>query len=1621
MRKRNSGTIHKKSLFFATAIAFLSVCTASISTAAWFQINNSAAPAQTAQTRNIQTNATVYQANNHPNDDTYQKSPTSDSAGTLSYDHAKGGKPTNLYIRQWDSGVEKSTLQMFTNLNNVSDQAVYYNIKFDYNWKIYNASTNNYYGFSDIDPSDPLLGSCSADGDGNIVASGLTGYYDVYFTSSNKIWIVDHSESTTSSEMGNETGYYICKDTLDISNGIPMYVNAYPGATDKAYYAGLRAGVDEVFYLASGESTESIKTSASGGDNYLNNVSYFSFNTGTGAITCNKLGYYCVALTADDKIHITPWDGKEVDGATRYTVRDSGGNALNAKRPDTGRRNSNRSDKTKSIHSGQKFYLDCGTITNWDSNHINLYFYNSPSDNQWASDISAYDSKTVYEFTVPGTNKDWTSVIAARSENAISGWSGIWNQTEDYNIWESTTGVASNKLTITGWNGDKGRVSGSYESGAGPLNIVGTQSSTDKWGPYSDQTCISTNIGVSTKNITFAANDTFKIVDVYNNPLYYGYSDRGTISTNTDGSITNDEDDNFKVVYAGTYSISFNSSTKKVNISGGPSMKTLSFGYFDSSNSNSIVAGTAATEIQVLEGNTIASLPSINSAPYGYRLIDNTKWYESNFSTTHTVGGSSGVISANTTYYAKLEALPTCTVSYYKCYDDGSPIKIGDDQAAYQTASFTTRALPSAETGYTLLGWRTNKNGSGTSYAASASVTCPSSSTLVLYACYTSIVYNYYLTGSAKGNFTDGSGSINQTATYSATSITWNNVSFVRGEKWKILRPGTNPAPFNVENNWWGGNLASSSAYYHDADGNDHNFSMDFGGTFNITLTLSPSASITVELVNLSTADFRFKYGSTSFYDAAPDSVSGTSLSWNTSVTLDAGYEWYIAGPVSDCAWGINTGDSTNIKATANWSYYFAQGSTQRGSVGTIYDVKNLYDMTATSVTFDFAANTIVFAGISLVTNQFKIKTSSATVATQSNEGSPGTVTFTDIHLATDTPWHLDVGDGVTYSYSSLPDNVTMLGQAAPKGTYFYISNQGSNWIGTGYGGTYSLVFDVATHRFTSVTCTNLDATDFVAVRDSGSSSGTALTYSSKNLSAHTITFTGSTHLYIGEGLNFKNDNTGLDSSSRSCTHYYNFGGDIASYDLNSCPLVNVVGTKLVSIVDVTVAFTFTFYSTNDSNLTKAVFAITSWSENTDISFNHAENAGIYIETASNSTFTENVQTRMMHTTSGKDSERNTYLAQEAPIYTSAGTSYMRVYKTHSNTSGSMPTAETIRELTEYYYVAQDTPHDGFSSSTSTRSPTGNGKNAYITVSTAGTWTISLRSDGAVHIEVYSGAATVSTEHEVPYYLIGRGMPGSGIRGCDFTIGKGIALWTYGGNSSTVPCYVGKYGSNTDSGTYVGTGIALKKGDKFAIANASKQITNFASGPVSGISIEGGIATVNQSGRYQIYLTGSIGSETINIIQYSTTANWDRSDDVIAQNGVSLISSSGNTLTLGGNLDYSLLDAYGSSGFTFEVELSHVSTGAAGTMAYSIANGNSFAINVAKKDATKASGSYGVDQSIAESGSYGGFSRTITASTTTYTCLRVTISAAEIRSMIASGSYSFNMTISYTFTEGTII
>ena len=1633
-------------IFLTAAFCTLAVGVSALSTYAWFQINGTVSPGQTAQTKTLQTNATVYQNNTHSNDDSYQTTATADDAGTLSYDHAKGGKATNFYIRQYNNGVEAKTLQMYTNESNTYDKAAYYNIKFDFDWKIYDASTNEYYGFYELNTGCPVYSSDLDDGgDHNIDITTLTGYYDVYLTSAYKIWITTHAEATTSDQMGYETGWYICgecgsTDTnssvygMDgtVSTGIPMYVNAAYKASDhdQAYYAGLRLSDGDKLWIMSGRDVSTrYVTKATGSLSSFVHTANTDSDNDDGYVTYDgDPGYFTLAFTSASTLFFNTWDGLEVNGSTRYTVEDSGGNTLNARNPATN--NGNRKEIVKrTISSGSTFYMGLSSCTYWlgaSANYAAYFYHNNATcyDDDYvyldAANWGYGDARfAIYSWT--GQTGYWlnmsndglraglykaaidditgtTGLKFCRMNGgaAANNWDNVWNETGDLTL-------DNNLFTING-----------YSYGA--------------WSRYSYTANLNEwvrleSIGNNYYSGTMPSHAYPNVIFVRLNPS--ADTGSGTPDWNNKWNQTVDIDMPGGGSSNNCYDVSntTHNGDPGGNYTGSWSLfttYTVSYHLVAANGDDISEYDPEDTHAQTSFSWTARNLPDLRSEGYG--LVNSTYWYagsDGKTGTTYSAGASQSAISADLDLYARYTALSECDITYYKSYDGVAEVSAYDSETVYQTANFTTPTLPT-ENGYELVGWNTEVDGSGDTYNENTTYECPTEDTLTLYACYSTVTYDYYIYGVVNGNTnwsetgSSTSGQIHQTGNVRSTTIVWSSQHFNAGDIWRIYRPtyfeGPTPAI-------WDGTDLQSTNFAENQDGqyDTHNVHMLFSGTYNVTLTLG-NGHIDLELVTLDAGNFTLHQCNSSLGDSS--SVSATRISNDqfrfTVSSFTAGYYWHIQGPDSSYIWGWST--SENISGTANYTDWFADSE----SVVTTNKpnrVKNLYSMSCT-IDFYFSgtnANKIIVSNISLTSSQFKLVDSSSNVLkTGSYDSSNGLVTFADVSLATQLHWRLEVGGtAVTYGFSAISGaSLNILGDTTPSASvYFYTPFGATSYIGTGYGGTYTLVFDTASHEFTSVTCTAFASTNFVLDREYGSDA--TLTFDSiDDTTNHTATYTGSTHLYIGERMHIKNDNTDTQSGGGSCVHDYYFGSDLSYNATGWSDLVYVSGGYLYSRVDVTITFTFVFAASSSN----ATFILNSVTENTDISFNHAENTGIYIErtTSSDTAFANSTMT-MMHTTDNGD-----YKAQEAPVIFTEGTIF-RVFETKSNTTVSdtstLTTITAIRNATEnrYYSLAND--------------PTGfTGNSGYITVGSSAAnkqWTISLTTSNTIHIGTYTGASTQSSEHHVPYYIVGQGMPGSDLRGCDYTLDKAIQMYTWGGNDHNLKCYAGAYGTNNDSSKYKGKGIHLAKGDAFKFSNAGNLIDNTQSvtNNVNYTISAAGLVTILTTGDYYVWLEGSEGAEVINIELKASGTNWTRNDDLVAQNasGVSLIESSGNTLNFGANLDYSLLDAYGTDGYSFVICLDQYST-SAGSVAFKITNGSSYGISVGKYEGTyAANNSYSGTQSIAAS-SYDDshFSRTISASTTTYTCFKITISPSAIKSMISTGNYSFSLTIEYTFTETAI-
>lgn len=643
------------------------------------------------------------------------------------------------------------------------------------------------------------------------------------------------------------------------------------------------------------------------------------------------------------------------------------------------------------------------------------------------------------------------------------------------------------------------------------------------------------------------------------------------------------------------------------------------------------------------------------------------------------------------------------------------------------------------------------------------------------------------------------------------------------------------------------------------------------------------------------------------------------------------------------------------------------------------------------------------------------------------------TITITGVHLNQGHLWYIDdngessggaayightVFEDMTLSNDKIGISVTNI--STPLGNRsVYFGVQDSN-IRTLIGGTYSITINIdasnwTNTKITEITLTDIDTTDFKILGKGGAFNdrnfNIADAFTATGVTANGTTFDysfGSKHLFIQDqfkaGKVYQSGTDGhlLENTFTGCTSFFY---------LNTQDENNIL-SRLDANVTIIVKFTV---SDGTFSIDLSSYAETA---HTSIDFNHARDAGIYIEITN--TLTDgipdwsNVEPIMMHTTSNPS-----YEAQEAPITLSSG-QYIRIFRTHSNITtpnADLITEADIRAATEtYYYTLANTP-TGFTQ-----------RGSYIETTAQVTlhrWTISLTNDNNhyVHIIEYTGSATQSVEHHVPYYLVGRGMPGSDIRGCDYTIAKGIQLYTWGNNIYNMGCYVGAYGTNASPGQQIkGNGISLVAGDVFRFSTAGSLI-NFAQTPHDDeyytLTADGEV-TINTSGTYLVYLTGTEGNEVINIEYDSSTTSWSRSSNIVARSaaGASLISVDGNVFSFGGNLDYSLLDAYGSDGYSFVIHLYHTSS-SGGTITYKITNNNTYQIIVDKYDGSYAADrSYTTPQTINASATNSSLTRTINQ--TVDTCLRVTIPASAVKTMISSGSFAFSMNIEYGFVETTL-
>lgn len=1694
-----------------------------------------------AETKQPTTKAAVYQSNSHANDDTYQVNPTSDNANTLSYDHAKGGQATHFYIRQYNddfSEVENGTIQMYANPSNSTDFAFYHNVRLTHYWKIYDTDTGSFYGYEQIEDTNPIKPRCTYDNTYKNIKLPTGEYFDIYLNDHGTIWIAAHNEETTSDQIGNRTGYYIYGNTVDnnsalsghdsIRDGIPMYVNAAAtnnSVKDRAYYAGLRLSSGDVFYLASGDdSTGIIKAKDANKDNLAGQPAYFSFNTTTGAITCNQLGYYCVAVTGKTdggsigEVFITEWDGKEVDGTTRYTVDTPNPNPQNIK-PFTG------PSVRKSI-SGWGNYWKYGDVyvkvpfsySVWGGPYLYAFQNDSIKNANWPGAKMTYhgctsDGSTVWKTNFSNSDGFNTIII----NNGSSAW-----QTGNISLPSGGSGDFSgrNEDCITLNSNTKGSqtsgtwaahpTSGLFDYGlAGSSSTTGSTLNGENFNTWHVLSSLAGNKG-QIANVVLKANDTFKIVNASLNKWYDAQSDMAGGDTSTYVEDGGGDDHNFKVLRSGVYNIGLNSESKVyVNLvnyetytmtktpkiyangvyssDGTPTTQNVTYGSASTSVTNDLVVANATFEgwysdaacsannklssnstftyttaisgdvqiyakynmqvwnisfylvlldasgtiestteqtglaMQVVRGNTYGSLPGVPSVTSHYTRVD-TSWHISGTSSSSATVTASSKPTADTNLYCYQQKCTRYNITYYTVTDGGSPVQTGDVQQAYTDETYTTYALPAVDNFvYEISGWYSSAACTGATTTPNVSHAAPSSNTNYYAKITTRGTKTFYvdvydvaaLQSDPKINVWIQNGPSNPSYALQKVNNSYNywwkaTVPYVEGSTRFQLYTGTNyqSSQFTVTST--DGNILKVTGYTQGTGGN---------GTCTANW-LNVSSSGDVRTVSLFAS-----------YDR--DGIITDETPARQTYPILSGETWTLSAGVVSSVYSNETGFTTPVS--------FHLGS---NSGATTYSSGDSFAVTS---------NVSLYGVYVRQQYTFRVRQSIDINGNDYGTGDIGTVsyhcesgatqTLSNIHLEQGKIWYIDdnteSGGGQAYVGHILFDNMSLtddsiniaahgISTTADKDNYFVKQD---NNIRTKFGGRYNITINFVTKRITAITLTSFDLDDVKILGNGGAfpdgdtdsildfDANDGFTATSVSGSSTTLTFNyGSKSFYIADKFKAAHLYT---SGSNYHTYAHTFTGTNAStYFYNDTNDNNNIRSRVHITCTVSVALDVTTGALGTITLGGATETNCN-----NIKFTHAEDAGIYIEVSSNADFAEEhiLSKSMMHTTSTSGLQ-----ALEAPVYFSAG-QYFRIIKAHSYTGSETLTASNIRENTEYYYVSQGgSPNASFNSTTNQSSTTGNGKNAYITVgngvSSSMAWNVSLDDSGTVHISTYTGYSSRAEEHQVPYYLIGRGMPGSALRDSDFTIGGGIMLWTYGGNASTVPCYVGEIGNNTSSSNVEGAGISLKKGDRFAISNSNSVLTGFAANSGTGFSVSSNIVTISISGTYKIYLSGEIGAETINIAKTQDPASdWTRGNDDLVAGGVNLVATSGNTLTFSGNLDYSLLDAMDDGGYSFVVELSHASA-ATGTMTYHITNGNSgnsgYSISVAKASGSYSNpGEYGSPVSIAGGADNSSLSTSITGGTPATVCLKVTISPEEIASLLKAGTLTFSMTIDCIFTE----
>lgn len=185
--------------------------------------------------------------------------------------------------------------------------------------------------------------------------------------------------------------------------------------------------------------------------------------------------------------------------------------------------------------------------------------------------------------------------------------------------------------------------------------------------------------------------------------------------------------------------------------------------------------GSAAPAAELRNAGSVANLSSTAPTRTGYTFAGWDSAADGS-GTDYAAGASFTMPGANTTLYARWTGVSTA-VAYNGNTSTGGTVPSTTTAAAGSSTTVSANTGNLAKTGYTFAGWNTAANGSGTDYAAGATITYPSSGTTTLYAQWTAVLYSLSYNANGGVNSVNGaapSQSANSGATVTLAASTYD-------------------------------------------------------------------------------------------------------------------------------------------------------------------------------------------------------------------------------------------------------------------------------------------------------------------------------------------------------------------------------------------------------------------------------------------------------------------------------------------------------------------------------------------------------------------------------------------------------------------------------------------------------------------------------------------------------------------------------------------------------------------------------------------------------------------------------------------------------------------------------